>query len=88
MAVVVAAAVALVYPSLVCADDATSLCPDHQHPRFAWLDYVVLAAMLVVSCCIGSFYALFGSKAETSSDFLLGGSSMGTVPMAMSLAAG
>lgn len=88
MAVVVAAAVALVFPLVLCADETKSLCPDHQHPHFAWLDYVVLAAMLVVSCCIGSFYAIFGSKAETSSDFLLGGSSMGTVPMAMSLAAG
>uniref|UniRef100_A0A1B6F543 Sodium-coupled monocarboxylate transporter 1 n=1 Tax=Cuerna arida TaxID=1464854 RepID=A0A1B6F543_9HEMI len=67
---------------------AAELCPDHEHPRFEWLDYVVLAAMLVVSCCIGFFYALFGSKAETSADFLLGGSDMGTIPMAMSLAAG
>ncbi|XP_054271258.1 sodium-coupled monocarboxylate transporter 1-like [Macrosteles quadrilineatus] len=67
---------------------ASDLCPQHEHPTFEWLDYVVLAAMLVVSCCIGTFYALFGSKAETSADFLLGGSDMGTIPMAMSLAAG
>uniref|UniRef100_A0A1B6M044 Sodium-coupled monocarboxylate transporter 1 n=1 Tax=Graphocephala atropunctata TaxID=36148 RepID=A0A1B6M044_9HEMI len=77
-------AVALALLPLVAAE----LCPDHHHPRFEWLDYVVLGAMLVISCCIGFFYAMFGSKAETSADFLLGGSDMGTIPMAMSLAAG
>lgn len=54
---------------------------------FNWADYCVLAAMLIVSCGIGIFYGFFGPKQETSSDFLLGGSSMGTFPMAMSLAA-
>lgn len=48
---------------------------------------MVLAAMLVISCLIGTFYGFFAKKQETSQDFLLGGSSMGTLPMAMSLAA-
>lgn len=55
--------------------------------RFGWADYSVLATMLIVSVGIGMFYACFGSDQKTSEDFLLGGSSMGTFPMAMSLAA-
>ncbi|XP_061712290.1 sodium-coupled monocarboxylate transporter 1-like [Cydia pomonella] len=54
---------------------------------FHWEDYSVLATMLVVSCAIGVFYGYFGEKQTTSDDFLLGGSSMGTFPMALSLAA-
>ncbi|XP_015123584.1 sodium-coupled monocarboxylate transporter 1 isoform X1 [Diachasma alloeum] len=62
-----------------------------EHPAllhlFSWIDYSVLAVMLLVSCLIGTFYAFCSKKQETSQDFLLGGSSMGTLPMAMSLAA-
>jgi hypothetical protein len=43
--------------------------------------------MLVVSCGIGLFYGFVGQKHTSSDDFLLGGSRMGTFPMAMSLAA-
>ena len=55
--------------------------------RFGWADYSVLATMLIVSVGIGMFYACCGADQKTSEDFLLGGSSMGTFPMAMSLAA-
>lgn len=54
---------------------------------FHWEDYSVLATMLLVSCAIGVFYGYFGEKQTTGDDFLLGGSSMGTFPMALSLAA-
>ncbi|XP_047527863.1 sodium-coupled monocarboxylate transporter 1 [Vanessa atalanta] len=54
---------------------------------FTWEDYSVLVAMLIISCAIGVFYAYFGEKQLTGDDFLLGGSSMGTFPMALSLAA-
>lgn len=54
---------------------------------FHWEDYSVLAAMLIISCMIGAFYGYFGEKQTTGDDFLLGGSSMGTIPMAMSLGA-
>lgn len=54
---------------------------------FHWEDYSVLAAMLIISCLIGVFYGYFGEKQTTGDDFLLGGSSMGTFPMALSLAA-
>ena len=53
---------------------------------FTWPDYAVLAAMLVITASIGLFYGFFGPKQKTASDFLLGGSNMGTFPMAMSLA--
>ncbi|XP_053625246.1 sodium-coupled monocarboxylate transporter 1 isoform X2 [Plodia interpunctella] len=43
--------------------------------------------MLIVSCAIGIFYGYFSEKQTTGDDFLLGGSSMGTMPMALSLAA-
>lgn len=59
-----------------------------EKPLFGWEDYMVVVAMLVVSCCIGIFFCLFDKKQVTSSDFLLGGGSMGTFPMAMSLASG
>ncbi|CAG5103421.1 Similar to CG32669: Putative sodium-dependent multivitamin transporter (Drosophila melanogaster) [Cotesia congregata] len=54
---------------------------------FSWIDYLVLAIMLLVSCLIGTFYGFFSKKQKTSKDFLLGGSNIGTIPMAMSLAA-
>jgi sodium-coupled monocarboxylate transporter 8/12 len=54
---------------------------------FCWADYLVLGTMLVVSCGIGLFYGFVGQKHTSSDDFLLGGSRMGTFPMAMSLAA-
>ncbi|GBP30471.1 Sodium-coupled monocarboxylate transporter 1 [Eumeta japonica] len=54
---------------------------------FHWEDYCVLAAMLIISCLLGIFYGYFGEKQTTSDDFLLGGSTMGTFPMALSLAA-
>ncbi|XP_037295369.1 sodium-coupled monocarboxylate transporter 1-like [Manduca sexta] len=54
---------------------------------FHWEDYSVLSAMLLTSCAIGVFYGYFGEKQTTGDDFLLGGSSMGTLPTALSLAA-
>lgn len=62
-----------------------------EHPTllhyFSWADYAVLGTMLLVSSLIGTFFGFFSKKQETSQDFLLGGSSMGTFPTAMSLAA-
>ncbi|XP_026757920.2 sodium-coupled monocarboxylate transporter 1-like [Galleria mellonella] len=53
---------------------------------FNWEDYSVLAVMLIVSCAIGVFYGFFGEKQTSGDDFLLGGSTMGTLPMTLSLA--
>lgn len=55
--------------------------------HFGWEDYSVLAAMLIISCGIGVYYGYFDEKPTSGDDFLLGGSSMGTFPMALSLAA-
>lgn len=60
----------------------------HSEAHFGWEDYMVVVAMLVVSCCIGVFFCLFDKSQVTSEDFLLGGGTMGTFPMAMSLASG
>ncbi|XP_067005282.1 sodium-coupled monocarboxylate transporter 1 [Anabrus simplex] len=66
-------------------EEVGQLCEQHVH--FGWEDYSVLAAMLVISTAIGLFYSCTGPKQTTSEDFLLGGSSMGTGPMSLSLAA-
>ncbi|RZF32171.1 hypothetical protein LSTR_LSTR004034 [Laodelphax striatellus] len=85
-ACLLAAQLASASPSLTSAPKCEPLGVSEN--RFHWIDYSVVVAMLVVSCGIGTFYGFFGKKLETSADFLLGGSSMGTIPMAMSLAAG
>ncbi|XP_065598828.1 sodium-coupled monocarboxylate transporter 1 [Cyrtonyx montezumae] len=55
--------------------------------RFTVWDYVVFAAMLVVSAVIGIYYAFAGGGQKTSKDFLMGGRSMSAVPVALSLTA-
>lgn len=64
----------------ICRDDSS------KH-TFSIIDYSVVAVMLLISCAIGTFYGFFGKKQKTSTDFLLGGSNMGTFPMSLSLAA-
>ncbi|KAK7866109.1 hypothetical protein R5R35_011627 [Gryllus longicercus] len=61
---------------------------DECHPdgTFSWPDYLVLAVMLVASTTIGLVFGLRGPKQATAEDFLLGGSSMGVGPVALSLA--
>ncbi|NXS57914.1 SC5A8 protein, partial [Brachypteracias leptosomus] len=55
--------------------------------RFTVWDYVVFAAMLLVSAIIGVYYAFVGGGQKTSKDFLMGGRSMSAVPVALSLTA-
>ncbi|KAM6425042.1 sodium-coupled monocarboxylate transporter 1 [Rhynochetos jubatus] len=55
--------------------------------RFTVWDYVVFAAMLVVSAVIGIYYAFAGGGQKTSKDFLMGGRSMSALPVALSLTA-
>jgi sodium-coupled monocarboxylate transporter 8/12 len=64
--------------------NGTDICGNNN--TFLWPDYFILVVMLIISASIGLFYGYFGPKQKTASDFLLGGSSMGTFPMAMSLA--
>ncbi|NXN51423.1 SC5A8 protein, partial [Rynchops niger] len=55
--------------------------------RFTVWDYVVFAAMLLVSAVIGIYYAFVGGGQKTSKDFLMGGRSMSALPVALSLTA-
>lgn len=54
---------------------------------FSVWDYVVFAAMLLVSAAIGIYYAFAGGGQKTSKDFLIGGRSMHAFPVALSLTA-
>ncbi|XP_007085725.2 sodium-coupled monocarboxylate transporter 1 [Panthera onca] len=54
---------------------------------FVVWDYVVFAAMLLISAAIGIYYAFAGGGQQTSKDFLMGGRSMTAVPVALSLTA-
>ncbi|KAM6145577.1 sodium-coupled monocarboxylate transporter 1 [Phoenicopterus ruber ruber] len=54
---------------------------------FTVWDYVVFAAMLLVSAVIGVYYAFAGGGQKTSKDFLMGGRSMSALPVALSLTA-
>ncbi|OCT81799.1 sodium-coupled monocarboxylate transporter 2 [Xenopus laevis] len=55
--------------------------------NFVVLDYVVFAALLVVSAGIGVFFAIKERKRKTSSEFLVGGRQMTCGPVALSLTA-
>ncbi|XP_007538143.1 sodium-coupled monocarboxylate transporter 1 [Erinaceus europaeus] len=52
---------------------------------FTVWDYVVFAAMLLVSAAIGVYYAFAGAR--SAGDFLTGGRSLSAVPVALSLTA-
>ena len=51
--------------------------------KFGVLNYLVLGLMLLISALIGVYYGWRGQK--NTEEFLLGGRSMGTLPMTMSL---
>ncbi|NWY42781.1 SC5A8 protein, partial [Sylvia atricapilla] len=55
--------------------------------HFTVWDYVVFAAMLVISAIIGIYYAFVGGGQKTSKDFLMAGRSMTALPVALSLTA-
>ncbi|KAJ8021575.1 Sodium-coupled monocarboxylate transporter 1 [Holothuria leucospilota] len=54
---------------------------------FTVWDYLVIAAVLLVSTCIGIYYALAGGRQRTAREFLLADRSMNPMPVAMSLVA-
>lgn len=53
--------------------------------KFGWEEYVVFVLMLLVSALIGVFFWIKGQN--SNSDFIMGGKSMGVLPMTMSLVA-
>ena len=52
---------------------------------FGIVDYVVFAAMLLLSILIGVFYSLAGDRQRTSSEYLYGNRKMSVVPVAISM---
>ncbi|CAG9768944.1 unnamed protein product [Ceutorhynchus assimilis] len=55
---------------------------------FEVFDYVVFAVMLIVSALIGVYFAFFAKvKQNTTSEYLMGGKTMGIFPISMSLIA-
>lgn len=51
-------------------------------------DYIVFGAMLMVSALIGVYFAFFAKiKQNTTSEYLMGGKTMGIFPISMSLIA-
>lgn len=55
--------------------------------NFAVWDYVVFAALFIISSGIGVFYAIKERKKTTSREFLVGGRQMSFGPVALSLTA-
>ncbi len=53
---------------------------------FGWADYLIFTLTLVLSLLIGVYHAWRGAASSTS-EYLLGGKSMGIFPIAMSFAA-
>ncbi|GLH02838.1 Uncharacterized protein GBIM_08801 [Gryllus bimaculatus] len=55
---------------------------------FDWIDYLVFALSLILSTCIGVYFAFFAAKKQnTTSEYLMGGRTMGIFPISMSLIA-
>lgn len=53
--------------------------------KFGWEEYFIFALMLSVSAGIGMFFWWRGQ--QSNAEFLMGGKSMGVLPMTMSLVA-
>lgn len=54
---------------------------------FGWLDYSFFVLMLVLSTMIGIYFGFWGKKSDSPDEYLLGGKSMATLPVAVSLVA-
>ncbi|PSN54817.1 hypothetical protein C0J52_02919 [Blattella germanica] len=52
---------------------------------FGWLDFALFLAMLGVSTLIGVYFGFWGKKEETPKEYLHGGKTMSTLPVAVSL---
>ncbi|KAG4066302.1 hypothetical protein HA402_000526 [Bradysia odoriphaga] len=58
---------------------------DIEDNLFGWIDYSVFVGMLLISAVIGVFYACKGK--QSADDILIGGKSMGVIPVAASIMA-
>lgn len=52
---------------------------------FTVADWVVFAGLLLISACIGIYYALAGGKQRTTKEFLMGNRDLTIVPVAVSI---
>lgn len=57
---------------------------DDAESRFNYIDYLVLAGMLVLSAIVGVY---FGAKVKSMAEYLTGDRKMKTVPISISLIA-
>lgn len=57
------------------------------HHYFGWLDFSVFGLMLGFSALIGIYFGFCDKKQESRADYLFGGKSMSTLPVAVSLVA-
>ncbi|XP_046660284.1 sodium-coupled monocarboxylate transporter 1-like isoform X2 [Homalodisca vitripennis] len=53
---------------------------------FDWVEYSVVVIMLILSLLVGAYYT-FLNKQKTYSDYMLGGRTMGVLPVSMSIVA-
>jgi hypothetical protein len=60
----------------------------HVTKFFSWLDFLVFGAMLCLSALIGVYFGFFAKKKQnTTTEYLMGGKTMGIFPISMSLIA-
>ena len=52
---------------------------------FGWLDCVFFLALLALSTIIGIYFGFWGKKEETPKEYLHGGKTMSTLPVAASM---
>jgi Na+/proline symporter len=60
---------------------------DLQVQFFGWLDFTLFIIMLVLSTMIGIYFGFWGKKEDTPREYLHGGKTMSTIPVAVSLVA-
>lgn len=54
---------------------------------FGWLDIFFFILMLALSTLIGVYFGFWGKKEDSPQEYLLGGKTMNTLPVAVSLVA-
>lgn len=55
--------------------------------RFAWPDYLVFVAMLVLCAIIGVYFGYFAPGEHDEDEYLMGGRKMQVLPISLSLVA-
>ena len=54
---------------------------------FGWIDFIIFGFMLVFSALIGVYFGCWEKKLDSRVDYLFGGKTMQTLPVAVSLVA-